>query len=389
MSGPNRPVVYGLNDIILCHTQISHVDGHLGRYRYRDHDAIELAGACALEEVWCLLLDGRLPTAARREDFLREIEALRAIPPAVTELLPGLARLGSEADGIAWLQSAVCLLARALDWAPVLDLDHTVLRRQVLQATVSAPILLAALHRLRNGLRPVAPDPALGHAANALYMMTGEPPSEEHARALEQYLIIAAEHGMAASTFAARVILSTGADLGSALSGALGALSGPLHGGAPILALEMLDEIGAPDRVEPWLRERLSRDERIMGFGHRVYRTVDPRATTLREVAARLGCERLDLTRRVEKHAAVILDEVKPGRSLRANVELYAALVMEAVGLPRSMFSATFAMARLVGWGAHLLEQHAGNRLIRPVTAFAGGPVRPVPSLSQRGRPHG
>jgi len=389
VSDAHRLEVYGLNDIILCHTRISHVDGHLGRYRYRDYDAIELVNSCALEEVWCLLVDGELPEVARHAEFAAELAGLSTIPPAVSGLLPALARLGERPDGIGWLQSAVLLLARSLDWRSVLELDRPALRRQVLQTMVTAPIMLAALHRLRQGRDPVPPDPGLGHAANLLYMISGEPPPEAHARALEQYLMVAAEHGMAASTFAGRVIFSTGADLGSAFAGALGAMGGPLHGGAPTLVLEMLDEIGSSGRVESWLRDRLLKDERIMGFGHRIYRAVDPRVEVLREVAAGLGSERLALTLQVEKQAAVLLDEAKPGRTLRANVELYTALVMEAVGLPRSLFSATFAMARLAGWGAHLLEQRSGNRLIRPVTAFAGGPTVPVPSHAERGRTHG
>ncbi|WP_043622616.1 citrate synthase [Nonomuraea candida] len=389
MSDAHGPVVYGLNDIVLCHTGISHVDGHLGRYRYRDYDAIELVNNCELAEVWCLLVDGELPSAARRAEFAAELAELSAIPPAVTGLLPAVAGLGERAGGIGWLQTAVLLLARSLDWPSVLELDRAALRRQVLQTLVTAPVMLAAMHRLRQGLDPVPPDPALDHAANVLYMLSGEAPPPAHARALEQYLMLTAEHGMAASTFAGRVIFSTGADLGSALSGALGAMGGPLHGGAPTLVLDMLDEIGSPDRVEPWLRDKLVKNERIMGFGHRIYRAVDPRVEVLREIATRLGSARLALAGLVEQRAAALLDEANPGRTLRANVELYTALVMEAVGLPRSLFPATFAMARLVGWGTHLLEQHAGNRLIRPVTAFAGGPVLPVPSSAERGHPNG
>ncbi|MEW9553287.1 citrate/2-methylcitrate synthase [Nonomuraea sp. NPDC050783] len=389
VSDAHAPVVYGLNDIILCHTSISHVDGHLGQYRYRDYDAIDLVNNCALEEVWCLLVDGELPSPARRARFADELAELNTVPPALAGLLPAVARLGERPDGIGWLQTSVLLLARSLDWPSVLGLERAALRHQVLRTLVTAPVMLAALHRLRQGLEPVPPDPALGHAANLLYMLTGEAPPRAHARALEQYLMLTAEHGMAASTFAGRVIFSTGADLGSALAGALGAMGGPLHGGAPTLVLDMLDEIGSPEHVEPWLRDRLVKDERIMGFGHRIYRAVDPRVEVLRRLAGDLGGARLDLARQVERQAAALLDEAKPGRTLRANVELYTALVLEAVGLPRSLFSATFALARLAGWSAHLLEQHTGNRLIRPVTAFAGGPTVPVPSPAERGSTNG
>jgi citrate synthase len=389
VSGGFRPQVYGLDDVILTHTLISHVDGHQGRYRYRHYDAIELARTCGLEEVWYLLVEGELPTATQAARFRAELAELHEIPPQVADLLPGLARLGERVDAIAWLRSALSLLASGLDWAPALELDRATLRGQVLRAAVTAPVFLTSLYRLRAGWRPVPPDPGLGLAANVLYMLTGTPPPQAHARALERYLMIAAEHGMAASTFAGRVILSTGADLGSALAGALGALSGPLHGGAPNRALEMLDDIGSADNIEPWVRARLAGGERVMGFGHRIYREADPRAMALRDIAAELDSRYLSLAQQVEERAQELLREAKPDRVIRTNVELYAALVMEAVGLPPPMFSATFAMARLVGWGAHLLEQHAGSRMIRPVTAFAGGPVRPVPSLHQRGGPDG
>jgi citrate synthase len=211
-------------------------------------------------------------------------------------------------------------------------------------------------------------------------MMRGEVPSEVHVRALEQYLVLTIDHGFNASTFAARVITSTGADLGSAVVGALGALSGPLHGGAPSRALDMLDEIGTPARAEAWLRDAVESGKRLMGFGHRVYRTDDPRSVMLREVAERLDGERVEFAREVEVKAVEVLRELKPGRELYPNVEFYAGIVMDLIGMPRELFTPTFACSRVVGWCAHVMEQAADNRLIRPGARYVGPePPQPVP----------
>jgi citrate synthase len=235
---------------------------------------------------------------------------------------------------------------------------------------------------LRQGLEPIAPRADLRYAANYLYMMQGEEPPEEHAAAVEKYLISTVDHGFNASTFTARVITSTGADLGSAIVGAIGALSGPLHGGAPSRALQMLDEIGTADRAEAWLRSAVERGDRLMGFGHRVYKTDDPRSLLLRDVADSLGGEKMELARHIESTAVRVLDEMKPGRRLYTNVEFYAGIVMDRCGLPREMFTPTFACSRVIGWCAHVLEQAADNRLIRPSAHYSGPPPpQPVPAL--------
>jgi citrate synthase len=207
-------------------------------------------------------------------------------------------------------------------------------------------------------------------------------PEPEHARAIEQYLISTTDHGFNSSTFTARVITSTGADLGSAVVGAIGALSGPLHGGAPSRALDMLDAIGTPDRAEAWIREQVSQGKRVMGFGHRVYKTDDPRSVMLRGVAERLGGETVDFAKQVEKTVVEVLAELKPGRQLYANVEFYAGVVMDKVGIPRVLFTPTFTSSRVIGWTAHVLEQAGDNRLIRPSAHYHGPPPpEPVPEL--------
>jgi citrate synthase len=208
-------------------------------------------------------------------------------------------------------------------------------------------------------------------------------PEAEHAAAVEKYLISTVDHGFTASTFTARVITSTGADLGAAVVGAIGALSGPLHGGAPSRALQMLDEIGTPDRAEPWLRAAVERGDRLMGFGHRVYKTDDPRSLMLREVADSLGGDKMELARHIEATAVRVLEELKPGRRLYTNVEFYAGIVMDRCGIPRELFTPTFAASRVIGWCAHILEQAADNRLIRPSAQYVGPPPpQPVPAIS-------
>lgn len=224
------------------------------------------------------------------------------------------------------------------------------------------------------GLEPVEPREDLPFAANYLYMLSGSEPEPARARAIEQYLISTVDHGFNASTFTARVIASTGADLAACLVGATGALSGPLHGGAPSRALDTLDAIGTPDRIDPWIRERVLAGERIMGFGHPVYRTEDPRSRMLRGIAESFGGPLVEFAVQVEAQVEAILAELKPGRELHTNVEFYAGVVMELCGLPREMFTPTFCAARVVGWSANILEQSEDSKIIRPAARYVGPP---------------
>jgi citrate synthase len=234
------------------------------------------------------------------------------------------------------------------------------------------PTLVAALHRLGRGDQVVQPSPELGHAANYLYMLQGEPPSTERARALEQYLVSTIDHGLNASTFTARVVASAGADLGSAVIAALGALSGPLHGGAPSRALDMVDEIGSAERADDWIRGTLERGGRLMGFGHPAYRTEDPRSRMLKELAESLDAPNIELGEHVEERALALLRELRPGREIHTNVEFYAAFVLAGVGVPRSLFTPTFAVSRVIGWTAHVLEQVRDNAIIGPSARYVG-----------------
>ena len=236
----------------------------------------------------------------------------------------------------------------------------------------AAPVFVAAWNRRRAGAPPIAPDPALGHAADYLRMSTGQAPSPEAATALDAYFVTVIDHAMSASTFTARVITSTGSDLISAIAGAIGALKGPLHGGAPGPVLDMLDAIGEPARAEPWILGELAANRRIMGMGHRVYRVRDPRAAVLETAVRPLSSKNLELARAVEAAASKILRERKPDRPLAANVEFYTAVLLDAVGLPREQFAATFAVSRIAGWSAHVIEQRRVGKLIRPASRYVG-----------------
>jgi citrate synthase len=239
------------------------------------------------------------------------------------------------------------------------------------------PVIIANYQRLRNGQKPVEPRADLGIAGNYLYGLTGQEPTAETIQGLDTYLVTVADHGMNASTFTARVIGSTASDMVSAVTGAIGALKGPLHGGAPGPALTMIEEIGTPDRAEAWMKDALANGKRIMGFGHRVYKVRDPRAEVLYQAAVKLADESgereaLELARAVEEAGVKVLAEAKPGRNLNTNVEFYTALLLRELGLSPDLFSPTFGIGRTAGWAAHILEHREGGRIIRPQSEYIG-----------------
>ncbi|MFE6093724.1 citrate synthase [Streptomyces massasporeus] len=368
----------GLAGVVVTDTRIGDVRGLEGFYHYRQYSAVDLARTRGFEDVWHLLVHGELPDAARSAAFAAETAALRRLPDEVRAALPAIAAAGGRSGPLAGMRTALSLLGAAKGFRPVYDIDADRRRQDTIEAAAAVPTLLAALHRLGEGLEPVEPREDLSYAANYLYMLTGSAPTEPHARAIEQYLISTIDHGFNASTFTARVIASTGADVAACLAGAVAALSGPLHGGAPSRALDTLDAIGTPDRIDSWVRQRVLAGERIMGFGHAIYRTEDPRSRMLREVAEGFGGPRVEFAVEVERHIEAILAELKPGRELHANVEYYAGVVMELCGLPREMFTPTFAAGRAVGWSANILEQAEDTKIIRPVARYVG-PEAPAP----------
>ncbi|MGW0823045.1 citrate/2-methylcitrate synthase [Streptomyces sp. NPDC002845] len=341
----------------------------------RQYSAVELAQTRGFEDVWHLMVHGELPDADRRAAFTARIGPLRRLPDDVRSALPAVAAASTRSGPLSGLRTALSLLGASKGFKPVYDIDADRRRADTLTVAAAVPTLLTALYRLGRGLDPVEPRDDLPHAANYLYMLTGSEPDPLRARAIEQYLISTIDHGFNASTFTARVIASTGADVAACLVGAVGALSGPLHGGAPSRALDTLDAIGTPDRIDPWIRERVLSGDRIMGFGHPVYRTEDPRSRMLRGIAQQFGGPRADFAVEVERQVESILAELKPGRELHTNVEFYAGVVMELCGLPREMFTPTFAAARVVGWSANILEQAEDSKIIRPAARYVGAPA--------------
>ena len=360
-----RPYSPGLEGVVAAETSIALVDGERGRLLYRGYPIGRLVERGTYAAVAELLWTGDWrPDASLRPRPVPEpvLVALRSLPPS--------------AHPMDALRTAVSVwgATRTLGWPPTVD--------EARELTAFAPSALAAFARLREGREPVAPDPSLELASGFLQQLFDRSPDRAAARALDAYFIVAAEHGLNASTFACRVITSTRADLASAVCGAIGALKGPLHGGAPSEVVDKLHEIGTPERAEAWLRAAVARGKRIMGFGHRVYRAYDPRAAALRRVAEGLtgSADWLDLAVRVEDVALRVLAELKPGRVIQTNVEYYAAAVLRGVGLPADLFPATFALARHAGWTAHAIEQASANRLIRPDVRYVGPPEREPPA---------
>jgi citrate synthase len=372
MSGTATPARRGLDGVVAAQTRLSHVDGQAGELIIGGYALNELAGRVSFEEAAELLWSGALPGAAALERMRRDIAALRTLPPVTMDVV----RAAAAAPPIDALRMACASLS--LDVANPDDISPAADRQDALMLVARFPTIVAAHARLAAGEQPIAPRPDLGLAANFLYMVTGREPDPIAARALDTYWVTVIDHGMNASTFTARVIASTRSDMVSAVTGAVGALKGPLHGGAPGPVLDMLVEIGSADHAEAWLRRELSEGRRIMGFGHRVYKVRDPRAEVLSRVAEQMGGAHLedrklfDLARHVEQVALRVLDDLKPGRGLKTNVEFYTALVLQSLGLRPRSFVAMFACGRVAGWCAHVIEQHAEDHLIRPQSEYVG-----------------
>ena len=379
-------IARGLEGVVSHATSLSEVDGEHGRLVIGGYDVRELVGRASFEEVAYLLWYGELPNEAQLRQLQADMARARHLPAPIIDVLAGPAR---GASGMHALRMAAAALST--DEVEVDDVSPEANRARAARITARLPALVAHQYRLHRGQPTVESPDQLGVAAGYLYMLEGREPEPARVDALNAYMVAVIDHGMNASTFAARVVASTASDMVSAVTGAVCALKGPLHGGVPGPVLEMLQDIGTADRVEHWVRKALDHGERIMGFGHRVYRVRDPRAEVLSGAAERLitagSGDRtlLDLIHEVERVTVKVLGEVKPGRDLYANVELYAALVLHAVGIPAEIFTPTFAAARAGGWTAHILEQYADNRLIRPQSAYVGPRGRTFVPLGERG----
>ncbi|HTM03364.1 MAG TPA: citrate synthase/methylcitrate synthase [Vicinamibacterales bacterium] len=405
----------GLEGVVAARTRLSDVDGERGELIIGGFPLAELAPNARFEETTWLLWHGELPTASQLDAFTHSLAARRALLPATRMLLEQAARTG--VTPMTALRMAIGTLPSSSGASePAINQGRPEgrPRREQLDAVgdgrpedrlrrgdgpfrddpqailAGAPTIVAAFWRLSAGLPPVEPRIDLSHAANFLYMLSGEVPDDERVRALETYLNTVIDHGLNASTFAARVIASTGADLVSATVGAVGALAGPLHGGAPGPALDMVFEIGDASRAESVLRAKLEAGEKLMGFGHRVYRVRDPRADVLGVAAERLFTRSGDmalyaLARSVEAAAVRLLEEYKPGRRLQTNVEFYTALLLHGLGFDVALFTPTFAISRIAGWIAHVREQREANRIIRPQSEYDGPRRRRWMAVEDRG----
>ncbi|HUC41794.1 MAG TPA: citrate synthase/methylcitrate synthase [Gemmatimonadales bacterium] len=370
MNSPVKP--RGLDGVVAAQTRLSHVDGQAGKLIIGGYELSELAGRVSFEAAAHLLWRGRLPSPDELTSLRREIAGLRALPVEAMQVVEHAA--GTPPIDALRMAGATLSLDLPNPDGITPDADLQAAKR----LTARFPTIIAAHARIAAGKQPLAPRADLTHAANFLYMMHGKEPDPVAARAIDTYWVTVIDHGMNASTFAARVIASTRSDMVSAVTGAIGALKGPLHGGAPGPVLEMLKEIRSADRAEQWVRNELQAGRRIMGFGHRVYKVRDPRADVLSKTVAAMNTAALedrqlfDLARSVEQTVLKVLEEVKPGRNLRTNVEFYTALVLQAVGLEPRSFVATFACGRVAGWCAHVIEQHAEDHLIRPQSEYIG-----------------
>jgi len=357
----------GLEGVVAAETRMSRVNGHIGELIIRGYELEEIAAKATVEEMAYLLWHDRLPDADELAQFSYRLAKKRPLSPTTLSLLKSVAK--EKAPVMDALRIGAGTLSLGLDAVGSRELAEAIVAR--------FPTIVAAYWRFLYGQQPIEPDSELGHAANYLYMLTGKRQSLALVRGMETYLNTVSDHSLNASTFTARVIVSTGSDLVSAVTGAVGALKGPLHGGAPGPALDMVFEIGSAENTEPYLREKLDNGERLMGFGHRVYKVRDPRAVVLGEAARKMYAADGDmalyeLAKEVEKTAVSLLAEYKPGRNLQTNVEFSTALLLHGLGLDTALFSPTFAVGRVAGWLGHCFEQMENGRLIRPKSNYVG-----------------
>jgi citrate synthase len=353
----------GLEDVVACTTEICAIDGHGGRLIYRGYDVRALAGRVPFEHVCHLLWMGNLPTAAQASALQASLYAAAVPPPGFADWLGSLP-VGAAMDA---LRTAVSVLGMYDGAAPGASGDQAA---RAVRLTAQLAWITAAWWRLRQGLAPLSPRRELGHAANFLYMLTGCEPPSTHVRAMDAAMVLHADHELNASTFAARVTAATLADMYAAVTAAVATLAGPLHGGANESVMRVVEDIGAPERAEAWVRRELEAGRRIPGFGHRVYRTCDPRAVVLRELAHNLAEAAGD------RHAFLVTQALEEAvlrlRGLYPNVDLYSGTLYRLLGIPVALFTPTFAVARVSGWTAHVMEQYRHNRLIRPRAEYVG-----------------
>ncbi|MGZ5350205.1 MAG: citrate/2-methylcitrate synthase [Actinomycetota bacterium] len=355
----------GLREIVAAQTKISDIDGEQGKLWYVGYDIVDLAEHATFEEVVYLLHHGALPTQDELDELNEFLTPERELSPFMSDLM---ATLAQQASPMSMLRTSISAASTydpdGWDDSPAAEY------RKAMRLVAETPTFIATYHRLRTGQEIVPPNPKLPHAANFLWMLSGEEPDVEDAMALDSTFTLYADHTMNASTFTARIIASTLSDMFSAITGAIGALKGPLHGGANEESMKMAEEIGAPDRAAEYVADRLARHEKVRGFGHAVYRTMDPRATVLKRLAREVG-ERHDDIVWADIFEA-LQETVYDQKQLWPNVDLYAAAVYHGLGIPTDLMTPLFALARMAGWTAHVREQYADNKVIRPGSEYVG-----------------
>ncbi|MGB8509955.1 MAG: citrate synthase [Pyrinomonadaceae bacterium] len=367
----------GLEGVVAAESSIGDVDGINGVLIYQGLDIHDLAKNSTFEEVIYLLWHGHLPKSAELNELRRAISDNQTLPAEVVELIRSFPKDAEPMDSLRTAVSALAFYDPAAH-----DTSREGALKTATKLTAQLPVIVATIERLRKGEEPIAPKPELNIAANFLYMLKGEVPSEREAHIFDVALILHADHELNASTFTGRVVAGTLADMYGAVTAAIAALSGPLHGGANTNVMKMLLEIDSPDRAEAWMMDALAQKKKVMGFGHRVYRTEDPRSTHLRQFAKELGEERGDTKwyEMLEKLRAVMMREKK----LYPNVDYYSGAAYYMMGIPLDLFTPIFAVSRISGWTGHILEQYANNRLIRPRAEYTGPRGVPYVPIDER-----
>ena len=368
----------GLEGVVAAKSSICFIDGTAGRLVYRGYEIADLVENASFEEVAYLLWDERLPNRAELNTLRQQLGASAALPPHVMAILRALPPETQPMDALRTACSALAATDPGVE-----DNSPEANRRKAVRLTAQFPTIVTAFHRLRNRQEPVAPDPKLSVAANFLYMMTGKKPHDTLARVMDAALVLHAEHGMNASTFAARVTAATLADMHAAITAAVAALKGPLHGGANQDVMNLLLECKTPENAERKVREMLASGQKVPGFGHRVYKTFDPRATFLRKLSRKLG-EDANNTLWYEMSERLI-PIVKETKGKDPNVDFFSASAYYTMQIPIDLFTPIFAVARVTGWSAHVMEQHKNNRIIRPTDDYVGPFDRKVEPIDRRG----
>jgi citrate synthase len=373
----------GLEGVVVGETVLSNVEGEIGRLTYRGYDIHDLAVNATYEEVVHLLLRGQLPTHSELHDLSTKLTQARSLPSALIAILHAIPK---DAWPMDVLRTSISALAHYMPHRA--DGLHVSDTEAAINLIAKTPSIIATWDRIRRGLEPIAPDPKLRMAANFLYMRSGEKPIVEAERALDTYFVLLADHSYNASTFAARVTASTHADIYGAVTSAIATLAGDLHGGAPGKVMKMLEEIGLPEKAEPYVRTLLENGGKIMGMGHREYKIRDPRAVHLETMARNLTEKSATkwylIARALEDASDKVLQEVKPGKRIYANVEFYTAPTLSSLGVSSDQFTCLFAAGRMAGWCAHVLEQEQENRLIRPQATYIGPDVHPFEPINRR-----